>query len=105
MRRPARPRTSGAVSMTRSICEYARRMASPYRSPLRPVNRRRCRALSALAQSRGFLPLMADEQDTTPARKARLLAHLQEVARERDPDRAPAGHAYVADYIRRVLGG
>lgn len=48
---------------------------------------------------------MADEQDTTPARRARLLAHLQEVARERDPDRAPAGHAYVADYIRRVLGG
>jgi len=48
---------------------------------------------------------LRDDQQSLSARKARLLAHLQEVARERDPDRAPAGHAYVADYIRRVLGG
>jgi Zn-dependent M28 family amino/carboxypeptidase len=46
---------------------------------------------------------MTDDQETAAARKARLLAHLREVARERDPDRAPAGHAYVADYIRRAL--
>jgi aminopeptidase YwaD len=47
---------------------------------------------------------VTDERDTVATRKARLLAHLQEVARERDPDRAPAGHAYVADYVRRALG-
>ena len=46
---------------------------------------------------------MHDEREAAAARKARLHAHLLEVARERDPDRSPAGHAYVADYIRRSL--
>ena len=46
---------------------------------------------------------MTDGRETLAARKARLLAHLEEVARERDPDSAPAGHAHVADYIRRTL--
>ena len=36
-------------------------------------------------------------------RKARLLTNLQEVARERHSDTAPAGHAYVADHMRRTL--
>jgi len=46
---------------------------------------------------------MTDGRETPATRKARLLAHLQEVARERDPESAPAGHAYVADYIPRTL--
>jgi aminopeptidase YwaD len=33
----------------------------------------------------------------------RLTAHLQEVARERDPYSAPEGHAYVESYITREL--
>jgi Zn-dependent M28 family amino/carboxypeptidase len=35
----------------------------------------------------------------------RLLAHLHEVARERDPEGAPDGHAHVQAYIARVLAG
>ena len=46
---------------------------------------------------------MDREQASAAGRKERLQAHLLEVARERDPDRAPAGHAHVADYIRRAL--
>jgi Zn-dependent M28 family amino/carboxypeptidase len=40
---------------------------------------------------------------TAAGRKARLLADLRAVARERDPDKAPAGHAFVEDYVRRRL--
>jgi Zn-dependent M28 family amino/carboxypeptidase len=50
---------------------------------------------------------MDDARDKAAGRKARLLADLAEVARERDPDEAPAGHAFVADYIHhqfRALG-
>jgi aminopeptidase YwaD len=32
-----------------------------------------------------------------------LLAHLKEVARERDPDESPSGHAYVRAYIAKTL--
>jgi Zn-dependent M28 family amino/carboxypeptidase len=32
-----------------------------------------------------------------------LLAHLKEVARERDPDESPSGHAYVRAYITKTL--
>ena len=46
---------------------------------------------------------MDREQASAAGRQGRLQAHLLEVARERDPDRAPAGHADVADYIRRAL--
>ncbi|HEY7383201.1 MAG TPA: M28 family peptidase [Beijerinckiaceae bacterium] len=35
----------------------------------------------------------------------RLLAHLHEVVRERDPAAAPDGHAHVQAYIGRVLAG
>ena len=45
---------------------------------------------------------MDREQASAAGRKERLQAHLLEVARERDPDRAPAGHAHVADYILRT---
>ena len=38
---------------------------------------------------------------TAAGRKARLLADLAAIARERDPDAAPAGHAFVADHIDR----
>jgi Zn-dependent M28 family amino/carboxypeptidase len=44
-----------------------------------------------------------DDEREAAGRKARLQAHLLQVARERDPDRAPAGHAHVADYIRRAF--
>jgi Zn-dependent M28 family amino/carboxypeptidase len=44
---------------------------------------------------------MDDARETVAGRKARLLADLVEVARERDPDEAPAGHAFVRDYIHR----
>jgi Zn-dependent M28 family amino/carboxypeptidase len=37
--------------------------------------------------------------------KARLLAHLHEIVRERDPDGSPQGHAHVRAYIMRVLAG
>jgi len=33
----------------------------------------------------------------------RLTAHLQEVVRERDPERAPAGHSYVRAYLCKEL--
>src|SRR5262245_58525490 len=46
---------------------------------------------------------MDDGGEIEAGRRARLLAHLREVARERDPDRASAGHAYVADCMRRAL--
>ena len=35
--------------------------------------------------------------------RSRLLAHLREVVRERDPYRAPEGHSYVKNYLRREL--
>jgi hypothetical protein len=44
---------------------------------------------------------MDDARETVAGRKARLLADLVEVARERDPDEFPAGHAFVRDYIQR----
>jgi aminopeptidase YwaD len=44
---------------------------------------------------------MDDGYDMTASRKARLLADLLEVARERDPDDSPVGHTYVANHIRR----
>jgi Zn-dependent M28 family amino/carboxypeptidase len=46
---------------------------------------------------------MDREQASAAGRKERLEAHLREVARERDPDRAPAGHAHVAGYIRQAF--
>src|SRR4051812_7173803 len=36
--------------------------------------------------------------------RGRLLRHLQELVRERDPDCAPAGHAAVREYVARQLG-
>src|SRR5215203_736977 len=36
--------------------------------------------------------------------RERLLRHLQELVRERDPDCAPAGHAAVREYVARQLG-
>jgi aminopeptidase YwaD len=44
------------------------------------------------------------DNDATIQRQARLLAHLAEVARERDPYLATAGHFYVREYVRRELG-
>jgi aminopeptidase YwaD len=44
---------------------------------------------------------MDDAREMAASRKARLLADLAAVARERDPDKAPAGHAFVEDYIHR----
>jgi Zn-dependent M28 family amino/carboxypeptidase len=46
---------------------------------------------------------MDREQASAAGRKERLEGHLREVARERDPDRAPAGHAHVAGYIRQAF--
>ena len=40
----------------------------------------------------------------SPALQDRLTAHLREIVRERDPDLAPAGHAYVKEYVARHLG-
>jgi hypothetical protein len=44
---------------------------------------------------------MDDARETAAGCKARLLADLAEVARERDPDAAPVGHAFVRSYIQR----
>ena len=42
-----------------------------------------------------------DPQPCLVGLQERLIAHLREVARERDPNRAPTGHAFVKDYIGR----
>src|SRR5215204_1645473 len=39
-----------------------------------------------------------------PELRERLLRHLQELVRERDPDSAPVGHAAVREYVARQLG-
>ena len=39
-----------------------------------------------------------------PELRERLLGHLQELVRERDPHSAPAGHAAVREYVARQLG-
>jgi aminopeptidase YwaD len=39
-----------------------------------------------------------------PELRERLLRHLQELVRERDPDSAPVGHAAVRGYVARQLG-
>jgi aminopeptidase YwaD len=44
-----------------------------------------------------------DSDRDVPALRARLLAHLSEIARERHPVSAPAGHSYVRSYIGREL--
>jgi Zn-dependent M28 family amino/carboxypeptidase len=41
---------------------------------------------------------------TTLTLKQRLLNHLQEIARERDPYMASAGHFFVQEYIHQQLG-
>ncbi len=41
---------------------------------------------------------------TIPEQTARLRSHLQQIARERDPYLATAGHFYVQEYIREQLG-
>lgn len=38
-----------------------------------------------------------------PGLHSRLVAHLQEIVRERDPYGTPAGHSYVRNYLRREL--
>jgi Zn-dependent M28 family amino/carboxypeptidase len=38
-----------------------------------------------------------------PGLQERLLAHLREIVRERDPEAAPDGHAHVQAYISEVL--
>jgi aminopeptidase YwaD len=45
-----------------------------------------------------------DHDAKTSPLQARLLDHLGEVARERDPYLATAGHFYVREYVRRQLG-
>jgi aminopeptidase YwaD len=44
-----------------------------------------------------------DGQTSPSGLRGRLLAHLQEVSRERDPYRAPDGHSAVRSYIRGEL--
>jgi Zn-dependent M28 family amino/carboxypeptidase len=44
-----------------------------------------------------------DDEASITALQARLMAHLQELVRERDPGCAPAGHSYVKDYLGREL--
>jgi hypothetical protein len=44
-----------------------------------------------------------DEEASIAALRARLMGHLQELVRERDPDHAPAGHSYVKNYLAREL--
>src|SRR5215207_9329784 len=57
----------------------------------------------AVTRMRGRRELRHATQ-TPPELRERLLRHLQELVRERDPDCAPAGHAAVREYVARQLG-
>jgi Zn-dependent M28 family amino/carboxypeptidase len=46
---------------------------------------------------------MTRKESDLAALRERLLAHLQEVTRERDPEHASAGHAYVKAYLCEEL--